>query len=1508
MRSASFSRLAAGCMMTLTVLLISACGGSSNPISVSISPGTTQSIDQGQTLSFTATLANDSSNAGVTWTVSGGGTLTNSTATGVTYNAPATVTSVTTVTMTATSVTSTAQTATASITVNPAPAITTSGALTAGMVNAAYSATLTATGGSGTLTWSLASGALPTGLSLSSAGVISGTPASPIAASFTVKVTDSSAATPLSATSSAITIAVNSVPLAISTLSLTGAVQNKAYTSAAVTATGGVGIIHWTATGLPSGLALSAATGSSVQIKGTPTLTGTFSGIVVTATDSGGAFQQTKSTPSLSLTVVSQLQTASSSAFPSGIVGRVYVQGTASLQASGGTPPYTWRSTGLPAGLTATSSTTQGVSVQISGTPTTSGNSTVSFTVTDSGAGALQQTGTISFSLTIIPQLAISTVALPNSILNIAYSAVLASTGGTAPITWSATGLPSGFSINSSTGAITGTPTTVTGSPFSVSITAIDSGTGATQQTATKQLTLTVLPTLSVTTTSLASGTVGTVYSATLQAMGGVAPYTWNATGLPAGLSLNATSGVLSGTPTTPGAQTATITVTDSGAPQQHAVAPFVITIAPAVLAITTTSLPGASVNTAYSQTLRYTGGTPPVIWSVTSGSLPSGLLLNAATGAISGTPTTTGVSTFTVKAADSGSPQQAQTQALSITVSAIPLAITTTSLPNAEAASVYSAVLTSSGGAGSITWSVIGSLPTGLSLNTATGAITGTPTTAGTVNFTVKAADSSVPQQTQTANLSIVIYTQLTVTTSSLPNGTVGSAYSSQLQSSGGSGSVTWSLQAGSSLPAGLSLSSGGLISGTPSAQGTTGFTVQATDSVTTATAHLGILVNVTTLMVPTTSLPNGTQNDPYQGVIQATGGVTPYTISVISGSLPASLSFSSCNGGCNGAFQLTGTPTTTGTYNFTIKIADSETTPQTVTQSYSVIIGVATPLSIGSGSMASGEIGLPFSFFLNANGGTQPYTWALASASGPLPAGISINSTTGQITGSPTTVTGSPFSINVQVNDSASQTATQQMTITINAARGSVNNSEFKGQYAALMTGFDNTGNPLMSIVAFTADGNGNITSGVFDANGTGLTTPISNTSLTGGTYTIGSDNRGKLTFTSSLGTHTYVIALNQITGGIAGGGYITEFDTSGQTLTGTLALQNTSAFTTASISGGYAFGLSGFNNNSTSHSGAIGEVQLDGAGGLTSAEFLVSGSGSSTPIAINSGTYAVGSNGRGTLSFSVPNGSSGTNTVDMVFYVVSANKLFMLSADPASGTNSQSLLSGNVLQQTVANGSFTNATLHGTSVLHLDGLDSSSNGTSTTYFPDIQLYLATFDGAGNIAVSGDENDGGTVSSNNQSATYSVASNGRVTLAGGGNHPPFFYLVGSNQGFAMDFSGKVKTGYFEPQTATGFSLASLDGTYALGTLAPLANNGSDGTAVVTFTGTGSVSGTQDKNSQGNLSPDNILNATYTVGSNGRAVLGAGGSGSVVYIISATKALTIDLGSSNPKVQEIQH
>ena len=141
------------------------------------------------------------------------------------------------------------------------------------------------------------------------------------------------------------------------------------------------------------------------------------------------------------------------------------------------------------------------------------------------------------------------------------------------------------------------------------------------------------LPALSVTTTSLPGGQVGTAYSQALAATGGVTPYSWSVTGLPPGLSVNPATGVISGTPQTPGTDTFTVTVTDAENPAMTASKQLSIVVKPAPLMITTTSLPAATGGTAYSATLAAIGGITPYTWSVTAGSLPPGLTLNASPG-----------------------------------------------------------------------------------------------------------------------------------------------------------------------------------------------------------------------------------------------------------------------------------------------------------------------------------------------------------------------------------------------------------------------------------------------------------------------------------------------------------------------------------------------------------------------------------------------------------------------------------------------------------------------------------------------------------------------------------------------------------------------------------------------------------------------------------------------------------------------------------------------------------
>src|SRR5579863_2132957 len=143
---------------------------------------------------------------------------------------------------------------------------------------------------------------------------------------------------------------------------------------------------------------------------------------------------------------------------------------------------------------------------------------------------------------------------------------------------------------------------------------------------------------LSISTSSLPNGQIGTVYSATLVATGGTPPFHWSTTSgaLPAGLTLNASTGAISGTPTATANNLAlTFQVQDSGSPMQSKSVKVTLTIAPATLAISTNSLPNGQVGVAYSATLAASGGTTPYTWSLTSGALPANLQLHAVTGAI---------------------------------------------------------------------------------------------------------------------------------------------------------------------------------------------------------------------------------------------------------------------------------------------------------------------------------------------------------------------------------------------------------------------------------------------------------------------------------------------------------------------------------------------------------------------------------------------------------------------------------------------------------------------------------------------------------------------------------------------------------------------------------------------------------------------------------------------------------------------------------------------------------
>src|ERR1017187_8337946 len=442
-------------------------------------------------------------------------------------------------------------------------------------------------------------------------------------------------------------------------------------------------------------------------------------------------------------------------------------------------------------------------------------------------------------------------------------------------------------------------------------------------------------------------------------------------------------------------------------------------------LTIVNTTFPPGAVGQGYGQALTATGGTQPYAGSA-AGRLPPGLSVRSV-GTISGTPLTGGTYSFPVKVVDANNASTSKT--LSIVISgpgAATLTVSTTTLPSGTVGLSYSQILSATGGTPPYQWAVGTSFPAFFTLDSPSGTVSGTPTSAGTFSFLVQVTDSARASSTGIVSLTIN-NPPLTITTlAPIFSGTVGVPYVQTFRASGGNSPYTWAVISGNAGGLALDPSSGSL-QGTPQTAGTFNFTVQATDqSGATASQSFSLVINPPTLTITVpSSLPAGTLGVSYSQKLPvvANGGTPPYTWSLVAGSVPG-LSFDPP------ILTISGTPSTAGTFNFTIQAADAANL--TATRSLSLVISPASLSITTARQLPDARLNQLYAQLIAASGGQPPYRW---STSG-LPAGLTINSTTGQITGTPTAA--GSFGIAITVSDSALANFSDRFTLAVNLPSG--------------------------------------------------------------------------------------------------------------------------------------------------------------------------------------------------------------------------------------------------------------------------------------------------------------------------------------------------------------------------------------------------------------------------------------------------------------------------------------
>jgi hypothetical protein len=436
---------------------------------------------------------------------------------------------------------------------------------------------------------------------------------------------------------------------------------------------------------------------------------------------------------------------------PDGMLAQYYAQ---TLTCSGGSASCVWQllDSTLPAGIAFDL-----VAGAVVGMPANVQTGMVNVSAYDPQWPANAATATLSLTIAP-PPFVVSIPSVSAAQVDTAFQLAPSVTGVLGSASWSIVSgaLPAGLTLDPFSGAIFGLPASW-GTTTAV-VQAQDSW--RIDRTDAKPLTITVAPSpLRVTTSALAAVEYTQSYQASLAASGGTGATSWSVIGgaLPSGVSLDP-SGAISGAPAAIGAFPITVRAVDTNWPGNAADANLALVVYAPVLSASLAGSSSAQVGVPYQATAAVSGLVGAATWSVAGGALPPGVSVDAIGGAIHGLPTAHGTYTAMIQVRDSYDSSRVASASLSVVVAPTTIAITTTSLASANVGSPFVATFGTTGGTGTVAWSLeSGALPTGVTLSP-NGTLSGSPASLGGFTFVVKATDAGWPGNATTRTLTLSV------------------------------------------------------------------------------------------------------------------------------------------------------------------------------------------------------------------------------------------------------------------------------------------------------------------------------------------------------------------------------------------------------------------------------------------------------------------------------------------------------------------------------------------------------------------------------------------------------------------------------------------------------------------------------------------------------------------------------------------------------------------------------